>query len=323
MLKFKNVHSRLLSRAIFYVSIVLLLVCSLNVLADTQNTISFDSTPDGAVVCKKVLKRETCYGKTPIQLDISFNNINETKKYIIYKVGYEPSIIQVTPNTKEVNFALSKQSLFPNPEHFQNSELKALQAAINSQLNHAIYKRGHGNEQNFHLTGQIEAFKNGDLTGMKFNILFNNYSVLKDIKKASRKSDEVQKHAALMRAFNEHGAFTFFNTIAEAVATLPLDIIEFDLTYSAMQVVLDYVQINQSRLVLCTYCYGDLKTTRSTKNITILKDEEVIVDYIFLANHEQLRSAENKGIYENLHQFEIFTNNNPDKTFKQIAVTAE
>ncbi|HSR01775.1 MAG TPA: hypothetical protein VLM20_03200, partial [Methylophilaceae bacterium] len=117
-----------------------------NSLAASQTTVAFNSKPEGAAVCKKVLKRETCIGTTPMQLDVGFINSHESKKFKIYKIGYEPFTAKITSDTHHVSIVLNKQDLFPNPAQIENAKLKSLQTAINTQTSSIIYNTNHGND---------------------------------------------------------------------------------------------------------------------------------------------------------------------------------
>jgi hypothetical protein len=296
--------------------------------AEILRQVKFVSNPVGAVVCKKVLKNETCHGKTPLSLDLDFNNQNESKKFVFYKTGYQIETVQVTPGSKDVSITLQKLDLFPDPALLENKELKELQEAINYRTGKAIYSYGAGKDENFQLIGRLEALNYEKLTGLKFSVLINNYSVLKDIKKASRITNNEKKNRQLMKTLNHHGIFEFYDMIASSVASLPIDIIEFDVTYSGVQAVLDYNQMKQtySRWTGTTCsgsgsgrtCYDTFKVYTTTKDVTVVKDENVTVDYIFIADHKELMSSPGTGIYDQLDQVRIYTNDNPKNEYEQI-----
>jgi hypothetical protein len=307
---------------------LVLIVHSAITQADILHQIKFISNPGGAVVCKKVLKNETCHGKTPLSLNLEFNNQNESKKYVFYKTGYQTEAIQVTPESSDVSITLQKLDLFPDPALLENKKLKELQEAINYRAEKAIYSYAGGKDENFQLIGRLEALNYENLTGLKFSVLINNYSVLKDIKKASRISNNEKKYRQLMKTLNRHGIFEFFDVISGSVASLPIDIVEFDVTYSGVQAVLDYNQVKEtySRWAGTTCsgsgssrtCYDTFNVYTTTRDVTVVEDENVTVDYIFIADHKELMSTPVAGIYDQLDQVRIYTNDNPNNEYEQI-----
>jgi hypothetical protein len=292
--------------------------------AEILRQVKFISNPGGAVVCKKVLKNETCHGKTPISLNLDFNNQNESKKFVFYKTGYQIETVQVTPGSNDVSITLQKLDLFPDPTLLENKKLKELQEAINYRTGKAIYSYGAGKDENFQLLGRLEALSYENLTGLKFSVLINNYSVLKDIKKAARITNNEKKYRQLMKTLNYHGIFEFYDMIASSVASLPIDIIEFDVTYSGVQAVLDYDQVKQtySRWTGTTCsgqtCYDTFDVYTTIKDVTVVKDENVTVDYIFIADHKEMMSTPDAGIFDQLDQVRIYTNDNPKNEYEQI-----
>lgn len=307
---------------------LVLIVYSAVTRADILRQVKFNSNPVGAVVCKKVLKNETCHGKTPFSLNLEFNNQNESKKFVFYKTGYQTETIQVTPESNDVSITLQKLDLFPDPALLHNKQLKELQGAINFRTEKAIYSYAGGKDENFQLIGRLEALNYENLTGLKFSVLINNYSVLKDIKKASRISNNEKKYRQLMKTLNRHGIFEFYDMIAGSVASLPIDVVEFDVTYSGAQAVLDYNQVKEtySRWTGTTCsgsgssrtCYDTFDVYTKTKDVTVVKDENVTVDYIFIADHKELMSSPGADIYDQLDQVRIYTNDNPKNEYEQI-----
>lgn len=307
---------------------LVLIVYSAVTRADILRQVKFNSNPVGAVVCKKVLKNETCHGKTPFSLNLEFNNQNESKKFVFYKTGYQTETIQVTPESNDVSITLQKLDLFPDPALLHNIKLKELQEAINFRAEKAIYSYAGGKDENFQLIGRLEALNYENLTGLKFSVLINNYSVLKDIKKASRISNNEKKYRQLMKTLNRHGIFEFYDMIAGSVASLPIDVVEFDVTYSGAQAVLDYNQVKEtySRWTGTTCsgsgssrtCYDTFDVYTKTKDVTVVKDENVTVDYIFIADHKELMSSPGADIYDQLDQVRIYTNDNPKNEYEQI-----
>lgn len=307
---------------------LVLIVYSAVTRADILRQVKFNSNPVGAVVCKKVLKNETCHGKTPFSLNLEFNNQNESKKFVFYKTGYQTETIQVTPESNDVSITLQKLDLFPDPALLHNKQLKELQEAINFRTEKAIYSYAGGKDENFQLIGRLEALNYENLTGLKFSVLINNYSVLKDIKKASRISNNEKKYRQLMKTLNRHGIFEFYDMIAGSVASLPIDVVEFDVTYSGAQAVLDYNQVKEtySRWTGTTCsgsgssrtCYDTFDVYTKTKDVTVVKDENVTVDYIFIADHKELMSSPGADIYDQLDQVRIYTNDNPKNEYEQI-----
>ena len=307
---------------------LVLIVYSAVTRADILRQVKFNSNPVGAVVCKKVLKNETCHGKTPFSLNLEFNNQNESKKFVFYKTGYQTETIQVTPESNDVSITLQKLDLFPDPALLHNKQLKELQEAINFRTEKAIYSYAGGKDENFQLIGRLEALNYENLTGLKFSVLINNYSVLKDIKKASRISNNEKKYRQLMKTLNRHGIFEFYDMIAGSVASLPIDVVEFDVTYSGAQAVLDYNQVKEtySRWTGTTCsgsgssrtCYDNFNVYTTTKDVTVVEDENFTVNYIFIADHKELMSSPGTGIYDQLDQVRIYTNDNPKNEYEQI-----
>lgn len=307
--------------------VTLQLISSNFAYADIQRRFQLNSEPEGAVVCNKVLKRETCLGQTPFSIDLRFNNSNESKKYVFYKLGYEPLTLNLSVSSNEKSIKLLKTDLFPDPSQLLNRELTSLQRSINTKTHNVIYNYSNGNDQNFQLIGKLKAVRHDDQTALKLNLIVNNHAVLKDIKKASRIKVEAKKHQQLMKALNTHGIFAVFDVIKSSVDTLPIDVIEFGVTYSSTHAVLDsYTQESQYSRKTGSYCSGDycydtFTTYTAYKDVTVVKDRDITVDYVFLAEPKKLESSQGQ-LYSNLSNISVYTNDTPDNDFQKIEIVS-
>ncbi len=309
---------------------LVLMATSVVTRADTQRQVKFISDPGGAIVCKKAARSETCFGKTPLSLDLEFANLNESQRLYIYKTGYESKEVQVGPDSNKISVKLEKQELFPNPGEQENNDLKKLQEAINSRVGNAIYSYKDGMDQNFQLIGMMDVFLHENQRIFNFSVLVNNASVLRKLKKASRMRNQQKKHRSIMETLDQDGIFDFFNMIARSVASLPIDVIEFNVMFSKAQAVLDFDQVQEYRSRWsgrsCSgtgssqYCVDRYDIYTVTRDVTVVDDKDVTVNYAFMADPKTLGPFLDSGIYGHLDKVNIYTNDNRKNTYELITV---
>ena len=291
--------------------------------------IRFTSIPNAAVVCKKVGKNEACHGKTPLTLKLEFKDLNESRRYVLHKIGYHSATVLVTADSDEVTIKLDKQPLFLNPKLHKIDKLQKLQRSVNSRVAKIIYSYQGSPDQNFRPTGKFAVIKtSNNKIRFKFSVLINNSTILKSLKKAGRTRNEAKRYSNVIKILRQHSVFDYFDTIARSVNPESFDAIEFNVLYSKSQAVLDFDQveeINQRWTGSYYTSYGDVvqevntyEVYSTSRDVTVVKDRIHSVDYTFLSENNTLPKVINSGLFAQLSNITIFTNDTRKNTYKRI-----
>lgn len=291
------------------------------VCADSK--VQFTSTPAGATVCKKVLDREACFGKTPLLADIGPQSGSSTK-VMVRKLGYRTREIYIEPGAQKMSVALEKRDLLYDPGKQADSQLRQVQQDVNDRLSKVIYQTQFDGQQYFDLVGQRTIYKDGEGLVLAFPVLVNSHEALRRLKQAGRARDTQARHAATVDVLAEIGVFEVFEAVMAAVRTLPMDKIAFNVLYSRSVAVLDFDQVEHlnQRYVGTHYTgYGNTRqrvdtyemyTTR--QDVTVVRDRSVSVDYTFIVG----KSTGHGRFVDLLDKIEVITNDTPKSQYQKI-----
>lgn len=291
------------------------------VYADSK--VQFTSTPAGATICKKVLDRENCFGKTPLSADIGLQAGSSTK-VIVKKLGYRAREVYVEPGAQKMSVALEKRDLLYDPGRHADSQLRKVQQGVNDRLSKVIYQTEFEGEKYFDLVGQRTVYKGGEGLVLAFPVLVNSPEALRRLKQAGRARDTQARHAGTVDVLADIGVFDVFEAVMAAVSTLPLDKIAFNVLYSRSVAVLDFDQVEHlnQRYIGSHYTgYGNVRqrvdtyemyTTR--QDVTVVRDKTVSVDYTFVVG----KSAGRGKFVDLLDRIDIVTNDTPKNQYQKI-----
>lgn len=295
----------------------------------TTHKIQFLTAPTDAVVCNRIGRREHCHGKTPLALGLSFNNAEESKKFEIRKLGYQRVVVLVTSGSANVDVNLEKQELFPDTSRYQPETLRQLQSKVNLRLGNAIYAyRGLG-DWKIQVYGKFGLYQAEDGSKrLKFSILLNSQSTLKELKKASRTRNESQRKRKIMDTLRDSGVFNYFDMVSESMRGLSIDTLDFNVFFSRSKAVLDFEQVNKLKREYAgsTYSsYGgavyrsdNYNVYTITEDVTVVKDKNVTINYQFLADQNLLLTGKKPDSFNQLDKMVVYSNDNRKNKVKRM-----
>jgi hypothetical protein len=289
----------------------------------SDSKVQLGSTPAGAIVCKKVLDREECFGKTPLLADVGSQSASSTK-VIVRKFGYRAREIYIEPGAQQMSVTLEKRDLLYDPGKQADSRLRRVQQEVNDRLSKVIYRAEFQAERYLDLVGQRTIYKDGEGLVLAFPVLVNSADALRRLKQAGRARNTQARHAAAVEVLADIGVFEVFEAVMAAVWTLPVDKIAFNVLYSKSVAVLDFDQIEHlnRRYVGTHYTgYGDTRqrvdtyeiyTTR--QDVTVVKDKTLSVDYTFVVG----KSIGSGKFVDLLDKIDVVTNDTPKNQYQKV-----
>jgi len=277
------------------------------------------STPPGAVICRKVLEREECLGKTPLLLP-STTQPGSSQRYIFKKLGYRSRSLYIDIDAAApVDVKLEKALLLPDAESLQDTSLRELQRAVNERLSKLIYGSQLTDEGQLEVLGQSTVYRNGTRSALRFAVAVSNYELLRQLKAAGRKRDFYERHGANLELFIRAGAFTLFDHVRQSLADVPLHQITFDVMYVRSAATLDFdeVQTLQRTWVGTRYSRNEQIDTyvlwMDTQDVTVVRDEKRTINYSFAVD----RTAAT-GLAGQLGTLAIASNDTPNGAVVRI-----
>jgi hypothetical protein len=283
----------------------------------------FSSTPAGATVCRKVLDREDCFGKTPFLADMAPQS-GSSMKVIVRKLGYRAREIYVEPGAQRVSIALEKRELLYDPAKQADGGLRKIQQDVNERLSQVIYQTELEGQEYFDLVGQRTIYKGGEGVVLAFPVLVNSAEALRRLKQAGRTRDSQARHSGAVKVLADIGVFELFDAVMASMRTLPLDRIAFNVLYSRSVAVLDFDQVEHlnQRYVGTHYTgYGNTRqrvdtyemyTTR--QDVTVVRDRTVSIDYTFIVG----KSTGPGKFVDLLDRIDIVTNDTPKNEYQKV-----
>lgn len=275
------------------------------------------STPSGAVVCRKVLEREECLGKTPLLLPAHAPN-GSSQRYIFRKLGYRSRSLYID-SAAPVDVKLEKAPVLPDAEALQDTSLRELQQAVNERLSKLIYGAHLTDEGHLEVLGPSTVYRSGTRTALRFAVAVSNYELLRRLKAAGRKRDFYQRHGAILELFGSAGVFSLFDRVRQVLPGVALDEITFDVMYVRSAAVLDFeeMQTLQRSWVGTRYTRNEQIDTyvlwTDTQDVTVVRDEKRTITYSFLVG----RMAA-PGIAGQLGTLPIASNDTPNGAVVRI-----
>ena len=294
----------------------------------TKHSVFFESVPSGASVCKTVLKRVDCIGKTPLRTEVELYGRASSSRFTIKKIGYESKETIIDSGTSKIAVSLNKSDLFYNPNKHDDTKSRSIQKALNNRLSELIYSYKHSTHPNFKLIGNRKVIKSRQGIIVKFPILINDYAVLKKMKKSGRIRNYKKRYANTMKTLNEYGIFPFFDLVIREIRSLPIDEVVFDIVYPSSKTVLDFKQVQR---VGQTYSHSDYsnkagsrvrkdyyKSYTTTSNVTVTKDKNQLINYSFILTIGNFNKTAN--MYKDLDKIIIYTNDTHKNEYKKIDI---
>lgn len=275
------------------------------------------STPSGAVVCRKVLEREECLGKTPLLLP-STTQRGSSQRYIFKKLGYRSRSLYIDA-AAPVDVKLEKAPLLPDAESLQDTSLRELQRTVNERLSTLIYGSQLTDDGQLETLGPSTVYRSGTRPALRFAVAVSNYELLRQLKTAGRKRDFYERHGANLELFIRAGAFTLFDRVRQSLAGVPLDLITFDVMYVRSAATLDFdeVQTLQRTWVGTRYSRNEQIDTyvlwMDTQDVTVVRDEKRTINYSFAVD----RTAAT-GLAGQLATLTIASNDTPNGAVVRI-----
>ena len=293
-----------------------------------NRAVTFKSSPPAAFVCKKILKREECLGKTPLSINLELATATTSKRFLVKKLGYRSEQILVDANSVTIMVNLKKRDLFYAPDLHKDLKLKQVQKLVNAKISDVIYSNKRDGIPGYQLTGQLKVFrsKSGILLG--FPLIINSAKELKRLKKAGRIRNTQRRHQSTINELNATGVFELFGDISKTLSAIPLDAIVFNVFYSKSKAVLDVNQVQQvSQYYSHSYTtgYGDVvqkvdvyKSYTYTRDNTVVKDTVKTVDYRFVVDKNVLALTLKTPFYELLTKLNIATNDGRKNRYEEV-----
>lgn len=275
------------------------------------------STPSGAVVCRKVLEREECLGKTPLRLPANTSS-GSSQRYIFKKLGYRSRSLYID-STGSVDVKLEKAPLLPDAESLQDTSLRELQRAVNERLSKLIYGSPLTDEGRLEVLGPNTVHRTGTRSALRFAVAVSNYELLRQLRAAGRKRDFYQRHGASLELFSKAGVFTMFDQVRHSLAGVALDQITFDVMYVRSAATLDFdeVQTLQRTWVGTRYSGNEQIDTyvlwMDTHDVTVVRDEKRTINYSFVVDR-----AATAGMASQLATLPIASNDTPNGAVVRI-----
>jgi len=286
------------------------LLCGLTFVAHAAdgNSLLLASTPAGATVCRKVLDREECLGKTPLNVSLDPQS-GSTPKFIFKKLGYRSQQLYVDP-TGPVSVTLQKSAVLPDEASVQDASLRGLQRTVSERLSRLIYGSRLADDGRLEVLGPNAVVRTPEAgTSLRFAIAIGDYQLLRKLKAAGRARGE-QRFAKCLEVFKEAGAFEFFDEIRRSLAGVPLDRISFDVMYVRSGSYLDFEERQQwqSRWVGTRYTSTEQIDTYvmyvESYDVTVIRDDKTSVSYSFQVD----KTAGAVGLAQQLGTVPIMTN---------------
>jgi len=308
---------------------LLLLLLSPEALSDEPVTrsIPITSSPPSATICKKLLRRQECFGQTPQILEIEFGNKNESKKLVLQKLGFHEKEILVNASSKQVKVDLVKMNIFADADVHSDPKLANLQKQVNLRLSRFIYASDQLDDTGFQVIGKFKILKLNEIKILKFSTLINDINTLRELKKAGRIRNEEKRNKGIMDAFNKNRIFEYFDMIVSQLKDLPIDKAEFNVVFSKSKTVLGFKQIEQLNQRLVDVTYKETNTGQQRietwefytikKDISVLNDRSAEIEYTFLSNLDLFSNA-GTTLFKALSEISIFSNDNPKYKFKKV-----
>jgi hypothetical protein len=311
-----------------FVGLLFLTLVDLHAGQPGKHQILISSVPSGALVCKKSLRHEECYGTTPVSVELEFNDVNESKKILLKKIGYKAAEHIVDIDSRKISITMDRQNILFAPDRHQDKKLKQLQRQVNARIQDVIYSPGKLIEPNFEFINQIKVNESDSRIYLSVSILVNSSESLKEIKKAGRERQDQRKLYLTIEAFNKNEIFDLFDSIASSLVSLSLDKIEFNILFSKSKAVLDFKQVEEiTQQYTGSYYTTTGGTTQrvdtyalysSKRDVTIVNDNKTLVNYILLEDFNLVKAGKWDGIYFNIDKIAIFTNDNRKDQLKEI-----
>lgn len=275
------------------------------------------SRPSGAVVCRQVLEREQCLGKTPLQLPANTHS-GSSQRYLFRKLGYRSRSLYLD-SSAPVDVMLEKASLLPDPESLQDAALRELQRSVNERLSKLIYGSPLADEGKLEVLGPNTVYRSGTRSALRFAVAVSNYELLRELRAVGRKRDFYQRHGASLQMFGTAGVFTLFDHVRRSLAGVPLDQITFDVMYVRSAATLDFdeVQTLQRSWVGTRYSGNEQIDTyvlwTDTHDVTVVRDEKRTINYSIVVDR-----TTTAGIATQLGTLAIASNDTPNGAVVRI-----
>lgn len=312
---------------LFYFKIFVFIIGSTHADSQESRKIMFSSDPSGVTVCKKVLDREKCFGRTPLSVEVVDGDANSSQKFIFRKIGYKTRGLYVDQKMDKVSATLEKQGVFLDPVKQKDANTRDLQRSVNERLEKLIYSSDFNFEPNFDLFGEITVNKIDDRFSLNYTVLINSYNSLKELNRAGRARGQ-KRYASTLSVFNDAGLFPMYDEILKAISSLSLDEVAFEVMFPRSCAVLDFEQVKVYSEVYTGSHYNsygnvtqkvDTYTTyATTKDVTAVKDEVNFIGYKFIVDRNIIRSAGMEKFSTLLDRIKICTDDTPKGKFEFI-----
>lgn len=301
------------------IRLLLWLLGGMAMAADTADAgqLTVTSTPPGALVCRKVLEREECPGRTPLSLPADTQS-GSSQRYIFKKLGYRSRSLYID-SVASVDVKLEKASLLPDAESLPDTSLRELQRAANERLSQLIYGSQLTDRGDLEILGQSTVYRIGNRSALRFAVAVCSYDLLRQLRATGRKRDFYQRHGASLELFGRAGAFVLFDQVRQSLAGVALDEITFDVMYVRSSAALDFeeVQTLQRTWVGTRYTRNEQIDTyvlwTDTRDVTVVKDEKRAINYSFVVSR-----ATAAGLARQLGTVIIASNDTPNGAVVRI-----
>jgi hypothetical protein len=184
-------------------------------------TITIDSVPKGAQVCLKKSGAPQCYGMTPLQIDVDFATDNESKRFLVKKIGYQIENKIVAANDRALQITLKRRDIFFEPKRHVTPELEQLQKEVNTILGRLIYESTSPiGALDTELVGKIRLESVEQKFALHVGLLITNAERRRELGSVRRKHESNERNTLLARVVLQGEGIELLNYLADALAPI-------------------------------------------------------------------------------------------------------
>jgi hypothetical protein len=296
-----------------------------------SRNIQFTSNPSGVLVCQKILRKEECLGKTPLNRNFMFNSQASTKKMVFRRFGYQTAEIIIDSSTDRAHVPLKKRDIISSSMSLSSDSQKQVTDEVTSTLLGLIYQADSAADYRFDIAGKV-TLTIADKSLLQLSVLVSDKNSHEKLRKANRTRNISAKHNNVLDVFKELRIIDFFTDVAHHTQE-HIEEYSFNIVYSQNRAALGFEQVHY----YTQYYTGSYYTRQAGEYIRVdkfdvlkhAKDETVVrpegvselIEYNFTFSASTV--SQNQPLNAVFHKVDISSNNNRKLKYEAVSLEEE
>lgn len=298
---------------------ITMLTAAPRVMAGDQ-LVHFNSQPNGAWVCKKVLTKLSCDARTPARIPVTILQEGASSIHVLKRFGYKPHTVRVSAGMRTVDVALKPIDFLAEPAAYKDKKQAALQRAINPRLRQMVLSPESGYA--FNLAGKISIAKGKDgKYALIMAVLINHQDMQKKLRRARRTRAKNERVRKIVDTIGDDGLFDLLDRVLVLANANGIDAVVLTVAFPATAGVLSekkevrYVTSFTGSTYRTDY-YGRTTRTdhyvtrRKTEHKLTVQDRRAILEYAFVVPIALVDKKRPPASRTLLERMAIYTNDN-------------